>query len=183
MKMTCNDLPNLRFDQCVPYSKMQGRIGWTAHRVSTHINMFCTKRSTGCSTDVPTTDTTASGRPGKADRLCNNCKTKVYKYGMPNERHRLKIRGHRSKLFKRLMPQLPDELRDIILEYQFPIATNHLSVMQFGWDTIRACNWRVKKFYNYEKQQITKDEKESRDWLTYMETHGRSLSISCLTWG
>ena len=177
------DLPNLRFDQCVPYSKMQGRIGWTAHRVSTHINMFCTKQSKGCSNDVPISTTPASGQPGGDERLCTKCKNKVYNYGMPHENRRLAIRRHREQLIKRLMPQLPEELRDIILEYQYTKATNHLHVLQTGWDSTLACQWRVKKFFTEEKHHIINDEKDSRNWFVCMEGHGRSLTISSLAWG
>ena len=182
MKMI-RDLPNLTFEQCVPYSKMQGRIGRTAHRVSTHINMFCTKRARGCSTEVPISQTPLGGQPGEDDRLCTNCKNKVYKYGMPNENRRLAIKRHRARLIKRLMPQLPEKLHDIILEYQYTKATNQLHVMQTGWDTTLACRWRVKKFYTKEEQQLIKDEQDSRDWFIYMESHGRSLTISSLAWG
>ena len=177
-----SDLPNLRFEHCVPYKKMQGRIGWTAHRVGTHINMFCTKRAKGCSDDVPVSTTPASAQPGEDDRLCITCKNKVFNLGMPQENRRLAIREHRGQLIKRLMPQIPEELRDIILEFQFTKMTNPYHVMQTGWDTTLACQWRVKKFYTEEKQSIINDEKESREWFEYMEGHGRTLTTYALAY-
>ena len=179
MKMWSN-LPDLGFEHCVPYQKMAGRIGWTEHRVRTHINMFCTKRAQGCSDNVPVRTAPASAQPGEDDKLCTTCKNTVWNLGMPHETRRLAIRANRGQLIKRLMPQIPEELRDIILEFQFTKLTNPYHVMQHGWDITLACVWRVEKFHTEEKQNIINDEKESRDWFEYMEGHGRQLTILSL---
>ena len=159
------NLPDLSFEHCVPYNKMKGRIGWTAHRVSTHINVFCTKRSHDCSDDVPVSTTPASGQPREEDRLCRTCKNKVFTLGLPHEHRRLAIREYREQLVKQLMPQIPEELRDIIVQFQFTKTTNPLHVLQTGWETIDACIWRVDKFYTEEKQNIINNERDSRVWF------------------
>ena len=51
-KMKMINLPDLKFEHTLPYHRMGGRIGWTAHRVRTHINSFCTTHLPRCSTDV-----------------------------------------------------------------------------------------------------------------------------------
>ena len=178
-----SDLPNLKHEQCVPYSRLKGRIGWSAHRVSTHINMFCTKRSRGCSNDVQVTTTPANRQPSDEDTLCRACKNKVFILGLPHEHRRLAIRQHTVQLIERLIPQLPEELNDIIAEFMFTKKTNPLHVMQTGCDTLKACQWRSDKYFAAEKRSIIKDEKDSRDWFEYMEGHGRTLTTYALAWG
>ena len=71
----------------------------------------------------------------------------------------------------------------MIVEFRFTKTTNPLHVMQTGWDTIPACQWRVDKFYTEEKQNTINDEKDSREWFEYMEGHGRQLTTYALAWG
>ena len=102
---------------------------------------------------------------------------------MPHETRRLAIRANRGQLIKRLMPQIPEELRDIILEFQFPKLINPYNIMQTGWDTTLVCAWRVERFHTEEKNNIISDEKEHREWFEYMEQHGRQLTVYALTYG
>ena len=149
--------------------------------------MFCTKHSTSCSNDVPFSIAPASAQILQSSqqdaKLGTTCKNIVWNFGMPHETCRLAIRANRGQLIKRLMPQIPEELRDIILEFQFHKLINPYNIMQTGWDTTLVCAWRVERFHTEEKNNIISDEKEHREWFEYMEQHGRQLTVYALTYG
>ena len=84
---------------------------------------------------------------------------------------------------ERLLSQIPEELRNIILDFQYNKSTNPYNIMREGWDTVPACRWRVSKFYAEEVGNLIHDEKENREWLEWIEQQGREITILRLAYG
>ena len=171
MKMI--NLPDLKFEHTLPYHRMGGRIGWTAHRVRTHINSFCTKHSPGCSTDVRYDVRPLKCQPAEDASLCNNCKNTVWEFGTAVECRRQANRANRWDVMKKILRHIPEELRHIILDYQFAKTTHPLDIMRGGWDSTPACFWRVKKFHDEEAGDLYQDERDSRESIEWIEKEDR----------
>ena len=171
MKMV--NLPDLRFEHTVPYKKMGGRIGWTAHRVRSHINSFCTKHSPGCSTDVRYDARPINCQPAEDASLCINCKNTVWEFGTTIELRRQINRANRWDLMAKILRHIPEELRDIILDFQFAQTAHPIDIMKWGWDSIPACTWRVDKFHEEEAMDLWRDEESDRETIEWIEEENR----------
>ena len=167
------NLPNLKFEHTVPYKKMGGRIGWTAHRVRSHINSFCTKHSPGCSTEVHYDARPINCQPAEDASLCINCKNTIWEFGQVVEFKRQIIRETRWELMAKIVKQIPEELRLIIIDYQFAETTHPVDIMKWGWDSIPACRWRVDKYHEEEKEDLLIDEVNDRETIQWMEEANR----------
>ena len=143
--MMMDHLPDLDFECTVPYSRMQGRIGWTAHKVRSHINSFCCKHSDRCSTDAVYDTRPFNCYPHEDAALCMNCKNTVWGFGTEVEARRQAIRAGRVRLVALIIAHIPKEVRDIIIKYQFPKQVSSYELMSRGWCSTPACIWRVKK--------------------------------------
>ena len=180
MKMI--NLPDLRFDHTLPYHRMGGRIGWTAHRVRTHINSFCTKHSPGCSTDVRYDARPINCQPAEDASLCTNCRNTVWVFGTAVEFRRQTNRANRWVLMAKILNQLPEELRHIILDVQFTKTTHPVVIMKRGLDSTPACFWGVKKSHEQEACDLYQDEEDSRESIEWIEEEGRKIEIQYLTY-
>ena len=171
------NLPDLRFEHTLPYSRMGGRIGWTAHRVRIHINSFCTKHSPGCSTNVPYDPRPINLDPPKDANLCENCKNIVWEFGTEIEARRQVIRANRWVLMESILRQIPEELRDIILEFQYPKTVHPIDIMKRGWDSTLACIWRVDKFHTEEAADLKMDEEDERESIEWAQMDSMESDI------
>ena len=101
---------------------------------------------------------------------------------MTGEARRLAIRTDRGCLMERLLSQIPEELRNMSLDFQYSKSTNLYEIMKTGWDTTQACRWRVSKFYTEETDNLIQDEKDNREWMEWTEQRGREIGILRLTY-
>ena len=83
---------------------------------------------------------------------------------------------------KRVLGQMPEEVRKIILDFQYSKSTHPYDIMKTGWDTVQACRWRVNKFYTEEAGNLIQEEKDNREWMEWTEQHGREIGILSLTY-
>ena len=174
------NLPNLGHEHTLPYARMGKRIGWTAHRVRTHIAHFCTKHTTGCSTEVQLDQ---SPNPDPNATLCINCKNTVWNMGAAIEHERQTQRTNTRAIMEHIFHHIPEELRTIILDYQFEQNPQPIKIMQLGWDSDKACNWRVDKFHDQAALELYECEKDYRESIADSEPEVRQIKIEWLTYG
>ena len=166
-------LPDLTFEHHVPYSRMGGQIGWTAHRLRTHINSFCNKHAPGCSTDVRYDARPINCQPAGNASLCINCKNTIWGFGTSIESKRQTDRAHKWLIMRKVLTDIPEEIRNIILDYQFSKTTHPVDIMKWGWDSIPACAWHVDKFQAEEAMDLWRDEESSHEAIEWIEEENR----------
>ena len=106
----------------------------------------------------------------------------VWDFGTVREARRQAIRTNRGCLMKSMLGQIPDELRKIILDFQYSKSTNPYEIMKTGWDSIPACRWRVNKFHAEEADDLIQDEEHMRESIEWAEEDGRQIEILWLTY-
>ena len=73
----------------------------------------------------------------------------------------------------KILRHIPEELRDIILDFQFAQTTHPIDIMQRGWDSTPACTWRVDKFHDEEASDLYRDEQSDRETIEWTEESNR----------
>ena len=74
---------------------------------------------------------------------------------------------------EKILTHIPEELRQIILDYQSSKTTHPVDIMKWGWDSIPACAWRVSKFHDEEPMDLWRDEESSREAIEWTEEEER----------